>query len=89
MVGFSVVTSSLAGNQGCGALDSKAGEPLKKILLVAGARPNFMKLAPIVAALKQRGTFRQILVHTGQHYDDALSQVFFHELGIPQPDINL
>lgn len=60
-----------------------------KILHIIGARPNFMKLAPIVAEMKQRGTFRQILVHTGQHYDDALSQVFFHELGIPQPDINL
>jgi UDP-N-acetylglucosamine 2-epimerase (non-hydrolysing) len=49
-----------------------------------------MKIAPIVAALKRRpGSFESVLVHTGQHYDDRLSQVFFDELGIPRPDINL
>ncbi len=64
-----------------------------KILVVAGARPNFMKIAPILEALAIRGagkdtvTFR--LIHTGQHYDRAMSGSFFLELGIPEPDINL
>ena len=64
-----------------------------KILVVAGARPNFMKIAPILEALAIRGagkdtvTFR--LIHTGQHYDRAMSGNFFLELGIPEPDINL
>ena len=49
-----------------------------------------MKIAPVVAALKRRpGAFESVLVHTGQHYDEKLSQVFFDELGIPRPDINL
>lgn len=55
---------------------------------VTGARPNFPKAAPVVAALAARGV-RQELVHTGQHYDDALSEVFFHQLGLPRPDVNL
>lgn len=55
-----------------------------KILLVAGARPNFMKIAPLIPALEKRG--HQIhLVHTGQHYDALMSDTFFSELGIPQP----
>ena len=62
----------------------------RRIVSVAGARPNFIKIAPIVAALKRRpGVFESVLVHTGQHYDEKLSQVFFDELGIPRPDINL
>ena len=62
----------------------------RTIVLVAGARPNFMKIAPIIAALGRRpGTFEWLLVHTGQHYDEKLSQVFFDELGIPRPDVNL
>ena len=62
----------------------------RRIVSIAGARPNFMKIAPIVAALKRRpGAFESVLVHTGQHYDEKLSQVFFDELGIPRPDINL
>ena len=49
-----------------------------------------MKIAPIVAALRQRPeSFESMLVHTGQHYDEKMSQVFFDELGIPRPDINL
>ena len=55
---------------------------------VVGARPNFMKMAPIVKILKQEG-IEQILVHTGQHYDAAMSEVFFTELGMPQPDVYL
>jgi len=52
---------------------------------VVGARPNFMKAAPVVDALAQRGV-DQMLIHTGQHYDHVLSQVFFDELGLPEPD---
>lgn len=59
------------------------------ILHVVGARPNFMKLAPVRAALAARGGVRQTLLHTGQHYDDAMSAVFLRQLAIPAPDINL
>jgi len=52
---------------------------------VVGARPNFVKMAPIILELKRRG-LPQILVHTGQHYDDKMSAVFFEELGMPNPD---
>ncbi|HVR41431.1 MAG TPA: UDP-N-acetylglucosamine 2-epimerase (non-hydrolyzing) [Thermoanaerobaculia bacterium] len=58
------------------------------VLHVVGARPNFMKVAPVHAALAKRGV-TQTIVHTGQHYDAAMSDIFFHELGIPEPDINL
>jgi UDP-N-acetylglucosamine 2-epimerase (non-hydrolysing) len=58
------------------------------ILHVVGARPNFMKAAPVTAALAARGLF-QTIVHTGQHYDIRMSEVFFEELGLPQPDVNL
>ena len=61
-----------------------------KVINVAGARPNFMKIAPIVAAMKQRSDeFQSILVHTGQHYDAAMSEAFFRDLEIPEPDIDL
>ena len=61
-----------------------------RIVSVAGARPNFMKIAPIVAELGRfPETFHSTLVHTGQHYDDKLSRVFFDDLGIPRPDVNL
>jgi UDP-N-acetylglucosamine 2-epimerase (non-hydrolysing) len=59
------------------------------ILHVVGARPNFMKLAPVVGALRERHGIRQTVVHTGQHYDAGMSEVFFRELGLPAPDINL
>lgn len=58
------------------------------ILHVVGARPNFMKAAPVLRALKQKGA-QQTLVHTGQHYDVNMSDVFFQELQIPEPDVNL
>lgn len=62
----------------------------KLIYLVAGARPNFMKIAPIIRALDQtRERFSFKLIHTGQHYDREMSDVFFEELGIPQPDHHL
>ena len=58
------------------------------ILHVVGARPNFMKAAPVLAAFRDYGV-RQTLVHTGQHYDAMMSDIFFQQLGMPQPDINL
>jgi UDP-N-acetylglucosamine 2-epimerase (non-hydrolysing) len=58
------------------------------VVHVVGARPNFMKAAPVVAALRDRGVTQHI-VHTGQHYDAALSDVFFRDLSLPEPDLNL
>ena len=58
------------------------------ICTVVGARPNFVKMAPVALELARRG-LSQILVHTGQHYDAGMSQVFFEELGLPKPDIYL
>src|SRR5258708_27116403 len=61
-----------------------------KVIIVAGARPNFMKVAPIVAAMtRRRHEFQSILVHTGQHYDDAMSQAFFRDLEMTEPDFYL
>ena len=61
---------------------------MKDVLLLAGARPNFMKIAPLRRALDARG-FSVCLVHTGQHYDECMSDVFFRELEISKPDIHL
>lgn len=61
-----------------------------RIMHVVGARPNFMKIAPIIHTMAQQPQeFEQILVHTGQHYDANMSQVFFDELELPHPDVNL
>ena len=60
-----------------------------KIICVCGARPNFMKIAPIMRAFSDSGNFETLLVHTGQHYDKKMSHLFFDELNIPKPDINL
>lgn len=60
-----------------------------KILNIAGARPNFMKIAPLMAAMADVPSIEAKLIHTGQHYDAAMSEVFFDELGIPHPDENL
>ena len=60
-----------------------------KILHVVGARPNFMKVAPVRAALAERDGVQQVLVHTGQHYDAFMSDIFFRQLEIPEPDFNL
>jgi len=60
-----------------------------KIICVCGARPNFMKIAPIMKAFNESGKFQMLLVHTGQHYDKKMSELFFEELSIPKPDINL
>lgn len=59
------------------------------ILCVCGARPNFMKIGPIVDALEQTSSVETLLVHTGQHYDDKMSRLFFDELRIRKPDLNL
>ncbi len=58
------------------------------IMHVVGARPNFMKVAPVIRALAEADV-PQTLVHTGQHYDKNMSEIFFHQLGIPKPDVNL
>ena len=61
-----------------------------KVINVVGARPNFMKVAPIVEAMKRREReFTPLVVHTGQHYDAAMSDAFFRDLDLPQPDIHL
>lgn len=56
---------------------------------VVGARPNFMKAAPVLFAIEGHGGVEQRVVHTGQHYDENMSDVFFRQLGLPEPDINL
>ncbi|MCZ6464074.1 MAG: UDP-N-acetylglucosamine 2-epimerase (non-hydrolyzing) [Proteobacteria bacterium] len=60
-----------------------------RVLAVAGARPNFMKIAPLLRELRARDRFEPALVHSGQHYDPAMSESFFRDLGIPPPDVNL
>lgn len=59
------------------------------IHLIAAARPNFMKIAPLYHALNRESDFRPLIIHTGQHYDLNMSDVFFQDLGLPQPDIHL
>jgi UDP-N-acetylglucosamine 2-epimerase (non-hydrolysing) len=67
---------------------NNSGDQLNHILHVVGARPNFVKAAPVLRAIRKRG-LRQTLVHTGQHYDRNMSDVFFTQLEIPEPDVNL
>jgi UDP-N-acetylglucosamine 2-epimerase (non-hydrolysing) len=78
----------VAGDEEFPAVDTTVGEAMH-ILHVVGARPNFMKAAPVVRALKNRPGVQQTLIHTGQHYDKNLSDVFFSQLSMPQPDVNL
>jgi UDP-N-acetylglucosamine 2-epimerase (non-hydrolysing) len=66
-----------------------SGVLMIKIICVCGARPNFMKIAPLMRAFKENGGFQTLLIHTGQHYDQKMSTLFFDELNIPKPDINL
>ena len=62
----------------------------KEILCIVGARPNFTKIAPIIAAMKAKGkNISPYLLHTGQHYDEAMKASFFKQLGIPEPDVDL
>src|SRR5512139_2477538 len=67
----------------------QARSPRRKpvVMTVVGARPQFVKAAPLSRALRRR--FREVLVHTGQHYDPEMSDAFFRELGIPAPDRHL
>jgi len=61
-----------------------------KVINVVGARPNFMKVAPLVDAMKrQAGKFSPLVVHTGQHYDSLMSDLFFRDLELPAPDVHL
>jgi len=60
-----------------------------KIICVCGARPNFIKIAPLMRAFEAHGGFHTLLVHTGQHYDENMSKLFFDDLNIPRPDVNL
>jgi UDP-N-acetylglucosamine 2-epimerase (non-hydrolysing) len=69
--------------------DPPGAERRAHVLCVAGARPNFMKVAPVLRELRAREGILAPLVHTGQHYDRAMSDGFFEELGIPAPDFNL
>jgi len=62
---------------------------LMKLISVVGARPNFMKIAPLMWEMERRGGIASYLVHTGQHYDERMSKLFFEELKIPRPDIDL
>jgi UDP-N-acetylglucosamine 2-epimerase (non-hydrolysing) len=61
-----------------------------KVINVVGARPNFMKVAPVVEAMRGRASeFAPVVVHTGQHYDERMSDAFFRDLGLPRPDVHL
>ncbi len=69
-------------------MNNKTQKPV--LVCVVGARPNFMKIAPVMAAIKQQNDrLRPYLVHTGQHYDEAMKDSFFRQLGIPEPDVDL
>ena len=73
-----------------GVNTAQASERPQTILCIVGARPNFMKIAPILRAFRQLAPHVVVkLVHTGQHYDYAMNESFFEQLGIPQPDISL
>ncbi|MBX7150657.1 UDP-N-acetylglucosamine 2-epimerase (non-hydrolyzing) [bacterium] len=76
-------------DQASGITNSKKGSRSLKLLCVAGARPNFMKIAPILREMKKHPSLQPKLVHTGQHYDNKMSDIFFKELQIPEPDIHL
>lgn len=60
-----------------------------RVVAVVGARPNFMKAAPVLLEMRRRASFDASLVHTGQHYDERMSDLFFRDLGMPRPDVNL
>ena len=62
---------------------------MTKIVNICGARPNFMKIAPLMRAYRKHANIQPLLVHTGQHYDERMSDLFFRQLEIPEPDLNL
>jgi UDP-N-acetylglucosamine 2-epimerase (non-hydrolysing) len=62
---------------------------MKTIVHVIGARPNYMKIAPLMEALRTGSPFRQVLVNTGQHYDDMMARSFVRDLALPTPDYDL
>ena len=64
---------------------------MKTILTIIGARPQIIKAAAVSRAIREyfSGELKEIIIHTGQHYDENMSQVFIDQLGIPQPDVNL
>ena len=62
---------------------------MPKIVNICGARPNFMKIAPLMRAYQAHANIEPLLVHTGQHYDENMSNLFFKQLNIPEPDMNL
>ena len=62
---------------------------MHRIMNVVGARPNMMKVAPLIAEMSRHADLQPILVHTGQHYDYSMSRVFFEQLNMPEPDYNL
>src|SRR5689334_6008315 len=68
----------------------RSGAPVSRVqplvMMVVGARPNYMKIAPLVRAMRQSGRLTPYVVHTGQHYDPLMNEVFFSELAIPPPD---
>src|ERR1035437_52971 len=91
-----------------GTLDSELSlsrKPSMKIMIIVGARPNFMKAAPLIVAIREQNRkaaallsgkqpaeaekIQEILVHTGQHYDESMSGSFFVDLGLPKPDIHM
>ena len=63
-------------------------KPLK-LLNIVGARPNLVKIAPLMREMKRHAEIEPVLVHTGQHYDEKLSDIFFRQMEIPAPDVNL
>ena len=60
-----------------------------KIANIVGARPNLVKIAPLLRAMREHPEIQPLLVHTGQHYDEKLSDIFFRQMAIPEPDVNL
>src|SRR5205823_733066 len=71
------------------AQEDRAAQAAQPILCVVGARPNYMKMAPIIRALAAHGALPPVLVHTGQHYDAAMNDAFFTALKMPRPAVNL
>ena len=68
--------------------ESRMTKPLK-LLNIVGARPNLVKIAPLMREMKRHAEIEPVLVHTGQHYDEKLSDIFFRQMEIPAPDVNL